>query len=77
MLSKDKHGFTEGQQESFLMSDIENFVADIVYSEKVRHARIFIFRSSRLEDRARRGFYPSRRIVHVSRCDARALLGKV
>ena len=30
MPSKDKHGFTKGQQESFLMSDIENFVAGIV-----------------------------------------------
>jgi len=30
----DKHGFTKGQQESFLMSDIENFVADIVSVRK-------------------------------------------
>ena len=35
------------------MSDIENFVADIVYAEKVSHARIFTFRSSRVEDRTR------------------------
>ena len=35
------------------MADIENFVADIVYAEKVPHARIFTFRSSRVEDRAR------------------------
>jgi len=47
----DKHGFTKGQQESFLMSDIENFVADIVSVRKyLTHAKIFTFRSSRLED---------------------------
>ena len=51
--SKDKHGLTKGQQESFLMSDIENFAADSVSAEKVPHARIFTFRSSHLEDRAR------------------------
>ena len=51
----DKHGFTNYPKtdESFLMADIENFVADIVYAEKVPHARIFTFRSSRVEDRAR------------------------